>query len=305
MAIQTTLSFRWSERVGIPHWPFGPQSKAITLAGGAVLFWATWPTLATIAGNAPPFLVFGLAAAIGFALAFLISVLRGSAPSFVRTRPQTVGLVAVALLANNVLYLMAMPRIGPAEANVIAYLWPVLLVAILSVVRREKLALVSKVGILLAFVGAVLAIGPTFEQGFDQVGILLAFLSGLTFAAYAAIRSAAKEKQEVIGPSMGLLALLALSAHWLFEDPANLSATQWLAIAGIGIAPLTLSNILWDKATRTGFVSTIAGVAYLTPIGSLALLAIFGVATVTWGAVLGAVFVVAGAVAASGLLTRR
>lgn len=103
---------------------------------------------------------------------------------------------------------------------------------------------------------------------------------------------------------MGLLALLALAAHWLFEEPTPLSAPRWLAIAGIGIAPLTLSNVLWDKAARAGFTSTIAGIAYLTPIGSLALLAIFGVATVTWGAVAGAVLVVMGAVAASGVLTK-
>ena len=92
-------------------------------------------------------------------------------------------------------------------------------------------------------------------------------------------------------------------AHWLFEQPADLSALQWIAVAGIGIAPLTLSNVLWDKATRTGFTSTIAGIAYLTPIGSLAILAVFGVASVTWGAVAGALLVVMGAVAASGLLT--
>ena len=212
--------------------------------------------------------------------------------------------VAIALLANNVLYLMAMPRIGPAEANVIAYLWPVLLVAILSFTKGERLSAVAKIGIFMGFIGAALAIGPTFEGGFDHLGILLAFLSGLTFAVYAAIRSSAKDAGEVIGPSMGMLAFLALLSHWIFEEPTALSATPWVAIAGIGIAPLTLSNVLWDKATRTGFASTISGIAYLTPVGSIAILAVFGVATVTWGALLGAVLVVAGAVAASGILTK-
>ncbi|WP_158401956.1 DMT family transporter [Celeribacter indicus] len=270
-----------------------------------MLFWSTWPTLATVAGAAPPFLVFGLASAIGFVIAFLISAAQGHARAFVRTSPGTMAFVATALLVNNVLYLMAMPRIGPAEANVVAYLWPVMLVTILSVTRGERLSFLAKTGICLGFLGAALAIGPTFEHGFDEFGILLAFLSGLTFAVYAAIRSAAKGTGEVIGPSMGILAVMALLAHCMFEERTTLSAVQWFAVAGIGIAPLTLSNVLWDKATRTGFASTISGIAYLTPVGSIALLALFGVATVSWGALLGALLVVIGAVAASGLLAKR
>ncbi len=40
--------------------PFGPQARAAGLALGAVLLWSTWPTLATVANPAPPFLIFGL-----------------------------------------------------------------------------------------------------------------------------------------------------------------------------------------------------------------------------------------------------
>ena len=267
-----------------------------------MLLWATWPTLATLAGSAPPFLVFGLAAAIGFVASLMLALLRGAARPYLRTCPRTLCLVAISLLTNNVLYLMAMPRIGPAEANVVAYLWPVLLVAILSLLKRERLGFFRIGGIALGFLGAALAIGPTFEHGFDQTGVLLAFLSGLTFAIYASVRSFAREDHDVIGPSMGLLAILALSAHAIFEDPVNLSWGQWLAVCGIGIAPLTLSNILWDRATRAGFTTTIAGIAYLTPIGALGILAAVGAARVTAGALLGAILVVVGALAASGLL---
>ncbi|MBY5931433.1 DMT family transporter [Tateyamaria omphalii] len=285
--------------------PLGPRGRAVALAGGAVLFWSTWPTLATLAGTAPPFLVFGLASAIGFAIALLMALAQANVREFVLTPPKTMIFVASALLINNILFLVAMPRIGPAEANVIAYLWPVMLVAILSLTKGERLTLLAKIGIGLGFVGAALAIGPTFERGFDYLGIVLAFLSGLTFAIYAAIRSSAKSSGEVIGPSMGVLAVMALMAHCLFEEPTSLSVTQWLAIAGIGIAPLTLSNVLWDKATRTGFSSTVSGIAYLTPIGSIAILAVFGAAAITWGAVIGALLVVIGAVAASGVVKGR
>ena len=281
--------------------PLGPQGRAACLALGAVLLWATWPTLATVASPAPPFLLFGLAAAVGFIASLGLSVMQGRSAAFLSTSPGTVALVAAGLLTNNILYLFAMPRIGPAEANVIAYLWPVLLVAIMAGLRKERLGRARMIGIALAFAGAALAIGPRFERGFDLPGVFLAFLSGLTFAVYAAVRSHGRETQDVIGPSMGLLAALALGLHLVLETPASLAPIQWLAVAGIGVAPLTLSNALWDRAIRTGYTAMISGIAYLTPLAALLLLALFGVGTVSSGAAAGAVLVVIGALAASGL----
>jgi drug/metabolite transporter (DMT)-like permease len=281
--------------------PFGPRARAASLALGAVLLWATWPTLASLAAPAPPFLVFGLAAAIGFAVSLAHAAVRGEVRAFVSTPPGTLAVVAVGLLTNNILYLLAMPRIGPAEANVIAYLWPIMLVAIMARVRRERLQAVHLSGIVLSFSGVALAIGPTFERGFDPAGALLALGSGLAFAVYAAIRSHGREAQDVIGPSMGLIAVLSLSAHLLVEAPARLASVQMLAIAGIGLAPLTLSNALWDRASRTGQTALISAIAYLTPLVALLLLALFGAGAVTTGAAVGAMLVVVGALTASGL----
>jgi drug/metabolite transporter (DMT)-like permease len=285
--------------------PLGPRAKAASLAVGAVLLWATWPALATVASPAPPFLVFGLAAAFGFLISLCLAAGRRRLAPFLATPPATLVLVAIALLTNNSLYLFAMPRIGPAEANVIAYLWPIMLVLILAHLRRERLQAMHLTGISLGFIGVALAIGPKFAHGFDTIGVMLDFLSGLTFAAYAAIRAQGREAGDVIGPSMGLLAILALGLHFMFEAPGNLGPTQWLAIAGIGIAPLTLSNALWDRASRTGHTAMVSGIAYATPLAALLLLALFGAGTVSYNVMGGAVLVVLGALAASGLITRE
>lgn len=198
-----------------------------------------------------------------------------------------------------------MRKIGPAEANVIAYLWPVLLVLIMARWQREWLGPLRLGGIALGFVGAALAIGPTFALGFDLFGVILAFLSGLIFAIYAAIRSHGREPGDVIGPSMGFLALLALGLHFVFEVRSSLSLSQLSAIAAIGVVPLTLSNALWDRASREGHTALISSIAYATPLAALALLAGFGVVAVSLGAAAGALLVVIGALAASGLIGRR
>ncbi|TIW86812.1 MAG: hypothetical protein E5V52_05460 [Mesorhizobium sp.] len=195
-----------------------------------------------------------------------MAFIRRRTASFVATPFRTVLLVSVGLLVNNVLYLFAMPRIGPAEANVVAYLWPVMLVLIMARKRRERL-------------------GPS---------------SGLTFAIYAAVRSDGREAEDVIGPSMGILAVLALALHFGFEAPISLSPSQLLAIAAIGIVPLTLSNALWDRATRTGHTALISAIAYATPLAALSLLALLGVGDVSYWVAAGAVLIVIGALGASG-----
>lgn len=150
-----------------------------------------------------------------------------------------------------------------------------------------------------------MAIGPTFALGFDLYGVILAFLSGLTFAIYAAIRSRGREPGDVIGPSMGLLAVLAIGLHFVFEARTTLSLSQLSAIAVVGVVPLTFSNVLWDRASRMGHTVLISSIAYATPLAALALLAIFGVVAVSFAAVAGALLVVIGALAASGLGGRR
>jgi drug/metabolite transporter (DMT)-like permease len=287
----------WYDLAALP--PFGPKARAISLALGAVVLWATWPTLATWARPAPPFLVLSLASVVGFCVSIIRASASGKVGAFVRTPPRTILLVAVGLLVNNILYLMAMPRIGPAEANVISYLWPILLVLIFSVMHRTPILPGQWGGILAAFVGAVLAIGPTFARGFDLPGIILAFMSGLTFAGYAAIRSRGQEPHDVIGPSMGLKALICAVLHFAFEEPTALTVPQCFAIAAIGIAPLTLSNALWDRASRSGHTATISGIAYLTPMVALLLLTMFGVASISWLTVAGALLIVSGAYMAS------
>ena len=298
--VSTTMIFAlspWRDLLPVP--PLGPKARAASLALGAVLLWATWPTLATWAQPAPPFLIFALGSAVGFAVSLAPRPPRGRARAFVQTPPRTLLLVAGGLLVNNVLYLMAMPRIGPAEANVVSYLWPILLVLIVARWTARGSRGASGSASAAAFAGASLAIGPTFARGVDGVGLLLAFGSGLTFAVYAAIRSRGRERHDVIGPAMGLMALLSLGLHLAVETTPPLGWTQLLAIAAIGVAPLTLSNALWDRASRTGQHGDDLGVglphAARRPPAARAVRGGNGV----WSTAVGAVLIVAGALAAS------
>lgn len=215
------LQHRWFTRleawVRSGFWG-GPNTKIYTLVGGAVVLWASWPALATIAHPAPPLLVLGASALIGFLFSFGLAAKKRKLATFAAVPLRTLAFVAIGLMGNNAFYLAAIARIGPAEANVVHYLWPVFLVAIASVLHRRAPSRVQILGIACGFAGVTIALSPQLGGGFDLTGVLLGTCGALTFAVYSVGRSIAKVRNNVVGPSLGLAGVVALVAHFVLEQ---------------------------------------------------------------------------------------
>lgn len=305
MQINGTLAATHQRRFDqIDEWvrsafPGGPRARTFALVAGAVVLWASWPALATVAYPAPPLLVLGAAALIGFLFSFVLAAKQKTLTTFATVPVKTLVFVAIGLMGNNAFYLAAIARIGPAEANVVHYLWPVFLVGLASVLHRRAPTFLQTVGITCGFVGVVVALSPQMGGGLDLIGVLLGTCSALTFAIYSVGRSLAKVETNVVGPSLGLAGIAALAAHFILEPAYWPTDGQWLAIVLMGIGPFTVANIFWDRATREGSAATISSLAFLTPLVAMMLLAIFALGVVTVATVIGALFAITGAVLSS------
>lgn len=293
--LQSQFQFNLISRISTAF-SVGPNGRTYALVGGAVVLWASWPALATIAYPAPPFLVLGLSAFVGFLFSFLVAVKQKRSSAFFSIRKRTMIFVAVGLMGNNAFYLAAISRIGPAEANVVHYLWPVFLVALASVVHRSRPSAVQMLGIAAGFCGVAVALAPQMGHGIDLFGVLLGVCGALTFAIYSVVRSLARVEANVVGPSLALASAIALGIHFVIEPLHWPTTGQWGAIVLMGIGPFTLANIFWDKATRAGSAATISSLAFLTPLVAMTLLAIFGLGTVTTATVIGACLAILGAI---------
>jgi drug/metabolite transporter (DMT)-like permease len=267
---------------------------------GAVVLWASWPALATVAYPAPPLLVLGASALIGCLFSFVLAIRQNATRAYVSVPFKTLVFVAVGLMGNNAFYLAAIARIGPAEANVVHYLWPVFLVILASLIHRRSPSALQVLGIAFGFFGVVVALSPQMRGDLDLTGVLLGACGAMTFAIYSVGRSLAKVETNVVGPSLGLAGISALAVHFLLEPVYWPSAGQWLAIILMGIGPFTVANVLWDKATREGSAATISSLAFLTPLVAMGLLAAFGLGVVTLAVVVGALFAIIGALLSSG-----
>src|SRR3954469_5580847 len=96
---------------------------------GAIMLWGALATLSVLAGPVPPFQMVAMTFAIGAALGIVRARVRGLAWSELLGWPGRVWLLGVGgLFGYHALYFAALQLAPPAEANLVNYLWPLLIV---------------------------------------------------------------------------------------------------------------------------------------------------------------------------------
>jgi drug/metabolite transporter (DMT)-like permease len=214
---------------------------------GAIALWALLATLGVALSHVPPFLLTGAALVIG------------SMPAWPLWRQWRIAL-----------------RHAPAvEANLVNYLWPLLIVVMAPLfLPGMRLRAVHVVAALAGFAGAGLAIAGGRElAGGWSWGYVAALGSAFIWASYSlGTRRVAHFPTAAIGLFGLVSGGLSLGCHWVLEPRVALSAQDWGLLALMGLGPLGAAFFLWDKALKTGDARRIGILSYLTPLASTVLL---------------------------------
>lgn len=245
-------------------------AQATFAALGAIALWATLASLGVVLAHVPPFLLTGLALVIG------------SLPSWPLARhwrvpAKTLALGVYGLFGFHFLLFVALRHAPPLEANLVNYLWP-LLIVVLAPLLLPGIALrpVHVLAALTGFAGAALAIagGRDLAAGLAW-GYLPALGSAFVWASYSLLtRRVAPFPTAAVGLFGLVSGLLSLACHALLEPAATLSARDWALIAAMGLGPLGAAFFLWDRALKTGDPRRIGLLSYLTPLASTLLLSL-------------------------------
>jgi drug/metabolite transporter (DMT)-like permease len=204
------------------------------------------------------------------------------------------------LFGYHLMLFLALQNAPAVEANLVNYLWP-LLIVLLSPIFTKSLALNFRyvLAAISGFAGAVIAItynGSGLESLSIEVGYFFALAAAVIWATYSL---ATTKVPSFPTPAIGLFALvsgvLAIGAHFLFEPAASISTTDLLLLLVLGVGPLGGAFYLWDAALKIGDPRRIGLLAFLTPLLSTALLLVVSRDSLSWQLLLATALVVGGA----------
>ena len=264
---------------------------------GAIALWSALASLGVALSHIPPFLLTGIGLLLGSLLA-LPFVLRDRRAW--RIPASTLALGVYGLFGFHFLLFISLRVAPPIEANLINYLWPLLMVVLaplfLAGVRLRALHVVAA---LLGFAGAAIAILGASQgaaSGRWSWGFVLALGSAFIWASYSLLTQRVKPFPTAAIGLFGLVSgLLSLLCHWALEPQVALTLRDWLLLALLGLGPLGASFFLWDKALKSGSAQQIGLLSYLTPLGSTALLLLVSGRPLSWSTGLAAVMIVGAA----------
>jgi drug/metabolite transporter (DMT)-like permease len=271
--------------------------KADIFTLGAIFLWASLASLATLLSNVPPFLLTGIGLIIG-ALVSLPSLRSGITPWKIPLKTLLTGVYG--LFGYHFMLFLALQTAPAVEANLVNYLWP-LLIVLLSPIFTKSLSLNFRfvLAALSGFAGAVLAItsgGSGFGFSSIEVGYFFALAAAVIWATYSL---ATTKVPRFPTPAIGLFALvsgvLAIGAHFLFEPAASISTADWLLLLVLGVGPLGGAFYLWDAALKIGDPRRIGLLAFLTPLLSTALLVVVSGNSLSWQLLVATGLIVGGA----------
>src|ERR1700754_963206 len=210
-------------------------SRTATLIGlTAILMWSLLAVLTVATGKIPAFQLAAMTFAVGALVGFLTWIGRPGAIGALR-QPPVAWIVGVGgLFGYHALYFLALRFAPPAEAGLLNYLWPLLIVLFSSLLPGERLAPHHIIGALCVDAGTVLLLAGNIGGGFapGQIpGFIAAFVAAFVWAGYSVMSRQLKAvPTDAVAGFCLATAVLAGIVHGLVETTVWPETTlQWLA----------------------------------------------------------------------------
>ncbi|MBX6424648.1 MAG: EamA family transporter [Variibacter sp.] len=291
--------------------PASTRAGATLVGTVAILLWSLLAVFTAASGRVPPFQLAAMTFAIGGAIGAGSWCVRGSAARALRLPLEAWALGVGGLFGYHALYFTALKTAPPAEAGLINYLWPLLIVLFSALLPGERLKAHHVAGALLGLAGTVLLFtgGRGFALAVDYVpGFAAAFVAAFVWSTYSVLlrRFAAVPTDAVAGFCLATAALAALFHLALEETVWPEGVAQWLAVAALGVGPVGLAFYAWDFGVKRGDIRVLGALSYGAPVLSTAFLVLAGFAEASAMLALSAALISGGGVlAAKDLLGRR
>ncbi|MFA7430918.1 MAG: EamA family transporter [Rhodospirillaceae bacterium] len=288
------------------------RTRATLIGGIALVVWATLAVLTVYAGKTPPFLIVAISFTIAAAIAVIKWVVRGEdVRGHLRIPPMAWALGVGGLFGYHALIFFALQNAPAVEANLVNYLWPLLIVFFSSFLPGHRLRWFHSVGALMGLAGVVVLVigkmdGALAFETTHALGFAAAFGAAFVWAAYSVLsRLFAQIPSDAVGAFCAVGAALAFACHLVFEPSVWPQGAEWIAVALLGLGPAGGAFFVWDIGVKRGDIQVLGAASYLVPLMSTLLLIAAGSGAFTPEVAAACALIIGGAALAGQDMLRR
>lgn len=279
------------------------RNRATLVGFGAVLLWSLLALFTVGTVPVPPFQLSAMCFLIGGGVGLIWSLWSGEISALCQIDARVYVFGTLGLFGYHALYFSALRMAPAAEAGLIAYLWPLLIVLFSGLLPGERLRPMHIIGALVSFAGAgLIVLGGAQGFGAEALpGFVLAFLCALTWSGYSVLsRRLGNTPTVSVVVFCIATALLSVAAHLVWEDTVwPQGAIGWLSVLGLGLGPVGLAFYVWDIGVKQGDIQLLGVASYGAPLLSTLILIVAGVAEARPSLLVAGALITAGALMAA------
>jgi drug/metabolite transporter (DMT)-like permease len=197
------------------------------------------------------------------------------------------------------LFYMSGLKLSPIiEANLLNYLWPLLILVFAGLFDQQKFSRGIYIGTAACFIGVIcIGLSKTTSRLSFEYGHLLAIAGAVTWSIYSVVTRRYKGTPTDMIGMMHILGIgLFYILHKSFEAPVvfdSVSLKNYAGIIGLGLS-ISYGYKLWDNAMTHGDREKVTIAAYYTPLLSTIWLILFSSGRFTLMTALAAFFILGG-----------
>jgi drug/metabolite transporter (DMT)-like permease len=242
------------------------STKSYLYAITAVLIWSTLAILGSKLENVPSFLLVGVALSTSGILS-TIKIKEWSVPK----RTLLIGIGGI--FGYHFLIFTAYKYSPVIEANLLNYLWPLLIVLLSPVIFPEySLDTNHILGALLGLAGAgIIITGGKISLEWKYLpGYFLAIGAALIWAVYSLMsKKVSSFPTSAVGGFCMISGIFSLLFYLVSLNKGGFyipDGSEWLYMFLLGLGPMGSAFFFWDMALKEGDPRVIGSITYLTPL---------------------------------------
>ena len=279
------------------------ERRNVLFALITVVLWATMaPAVKLMQSSIPTTEVLFIAGVFSVVFLFGRSVLIGKWPLWktfgVRNYKVTLGLGFLGFFVYEFLYYYGIGQLTAGTACILNYLWPIMLVAFSILILKEPFTVRKAIAMAASFLGVVvLMAGGNSQYGAHPVlGAVGCVIAAICYGLFSVLNKREDLDQDISMTifwgtiTVGGLVAGLIAGGWSMPD-----LTTWCILAWLGVVANAVGYLIWAIALNDAENSArMANFAYLVPVLSLLLSALFLHEQIRWNAVAALALIIGG-----------